>query len=111
MFELTYSERLRARCPSIFSLIAIELNVPRDDLSSIAITLTFVTLGHGLKKEAGSILFDICAPGTRTLLSPIKSLDICITGWYFLLVKVHMFAPNIVIGITFYRFEAGQKLV
>ena len=31
--------RLRARCPSIFSSIAIELNVPRDDFSSIAIEL------------------------------------------------------------------------
>ena len=25
--------------------------------------------------------------------------------------KVHVFAPNIVIHITFYWFEAGQKLV
>ena len=25
--------------------------------------------------------------------------------------KVHVFAPNIVIDITFYWFEAGQKLV
>ena len=25
--------------------------------------------------------------------------------------KVHVFAPNIVIGITFYGFEAGQTLV
>ena len=25
--------------------------------------------------------------------------------------KVHAFAPNIVIGITFYWFEAGQNLV
>ena len=45
--------------------IAIELNVPRDDFSSIAIELTFVTLGHGFKK-VGSVLFDICVPGTRT---------------------------------------------
>ena len=57
--------QLRARCPSMFSSIAIELNVPRDDLSSIAIEITFVTLGHGLKK-ADSVLFDICAPGTWT---------------------------------------------
>ena len=29
---------------------------------AIVIKLTFVTLGHGFKK-AGSVLFDICAPG------------------------------------------------
>ena len=40
---------------SIFSSIAIELNVPRDDFRSIAIELTFVILGHGFKK-AGSVL-------------------------------------------------------
>ena len=56
---------LRARCPSFLSSIAIELNVPHDDFSSIAIELTFVTLLHGFKK-AGPVLFDICAPGTRT---------------------------------------------
>ena len=56
---------VRARCPSMFSSIAIELNVPRDDFSSIAIELTFVILGHGFKK-AGSIFYGICAPGTRT---------------------------------------------
>ena len=44
---------------------AIELNVLRDAFSSIAIELTFVILGHGFKK-AGSVLYDICAPGTRT---------------------------------------------
>ena len=48
----------------MLSSIAIELNVPRDDFSSITIELTFVTLWHGFKK-AGSVLFDICAPGTR----------------------------------------------
>ena len=45
---------IRARCPSIFSSIAIELNVPRDDfssISSIVIELTFVTLGYGFKKS------------------------------------------------------------
>ena len=56
---------IRLRCLSIFSPIAIELNVPRDGFSSIAIELTFVTLEHGFKK-ASSVLFDICAPGTRT---------------------------------------------
>ena len=60
--------KLRARCPSIFSSIAIELNIPRDDFSSIAIQLTFVILGHALKK-AGSVLYDICAPGTRIFKS------------------------------------------
>ena len=47
-----------------FSSITIELNVPRDDFSLIAIELTFVVFGHGFK-NAGSILYDICAPGTR----------------------------------------------
>ena len=83
MFELTCSERLRVNCLSIFSSITIKLNEPLDDLSLIAIELTFVTFGHGLKK-AGSVLFDICAPGTKTkFLSPITSLDICITGWCY----------------------------
>ena len=31
-----FNQFLRARCPSIFSSIAIELNVPRDDFSLIA---------------------------------------------------------------------------
>ena len=44
---------------------AIKLNVPRHDFSSITIEVTFVTCGHGFKK-AGSVLFDICVPGTRT---------------------------------------------
>ena len=51
----------RLRCPSILSSIAIELNVPHEEFSSIAIKLTFVILGHGFKK-AGSVLYDICAP-------------------------------------------------
>ena len=46
---------LRARYPSYFSSIAIELNLPCDEFSSIAIELTFVTLKRGLKK-AGSVL-------------------------------------------------------
>ena len=46
----------------MFSSIVIELNVPRDDFSSITIKPTFVTLGRGFKK-VGSVLFDICAPG------------------------------------------------
>ena len=50
---------LRARCPSIFSSIAIELNVPRDEFSSIAIEPTVsVALRRGFKK-AGSVLSDI----------------------------------------------------
>ena len=49
---------LWARCPSICSSIAIELNVPRDEFSLTVIELTFVTLGRGFKK-AGSVLFDI----------------------------------------------------
>ena len=48
------SKLLRARCPSIFSSIAIELNVPCDDFSSIAIELIFVILGRGFKKPVQS---------------------------------------------------------
>ena len=58
----------RARCLSIFSSIAIDLNVPSYDFSSIAIEpieLTFVILGHGFKK-AGSVNYDICALRTWT---------------------------------------------
>ena len=51
------TETLRVRCPSIFSLIAIELNVLilHDDFSLIVIELTFVILGHRFEK-AGSVL-------------------------------------------------------
>ena len=42
----------------IFSSIAIELNVPRGEFSLIAIDLTFVTLGRGLKK-VGSVFLDV----------------------------------------------------
>ena len=50
---------LRARCPSIFISIAIELNVPRDEFSSIAIEPNVsVALKRGFKK-AGSVLSDI----------------------------------------------------
>ena len=42
----------------MFSSIVIELNVPRDEFSSIANEQTFVTLGRGFKK-ASSVLFDI----------------------------------------------------
>ena len=51
--------RLSARCPSIFSSIAIELNVPRDEFSSIAIEPTVsIAFRRGFKK-AGSVLSDI----------------------------------------------------
>ena len=53
-----------ARCPWIFFSIAIVLNVPRDEFSSI-----------------------------------------------FSIGESHVLAPNIVSDITFYWFEAGQKLV
>ena len=56
--------QIRARCQSIFSSIAIELNAARDGFSSIAIELTFFTLGHGFKK-ADSVLSDIYAPGIK----------------------------------------------
>ena len=58
--------KLRARCPSIFSSVAIELNVPRDDFSC-AIELTFVILGHGFKKSRFSPLWYLCAWDTRYL--------------------------------------------
>ena len=45
---------LRACHPSIFSSIAIELYVLRDDFSSIMIELTFVILRQGLKKPVQS---------------------------------------------------------
>ena len=41
-----------------FSSIAIELNVSRDEFSSIAIELTFVALRRGFKKS-GSVIFHI----------------------------------------------------
>ena len=47
---------------------SIKLNVPRDDFGSIVIELTFVIFGHGFKK-AGSVLYDIWAPVTRTFKS------------------------------------------
>ena len=74
--------RLRALCPSIFSSIAIELNVPCDDFSSIAIELTFVNFGHGFKKT-GSVLFDIGDAWDNDVLNPITPVCICITGWCY----------------------------
>ena len=68
---------LRARCPSIFSSIAIKLNVPRDDFSSIAIELIFVISGHGFKKSRFNPFWYLCA-WDKDFLSPITSLDICI---------------------------------
>ena len=72
--------KLRARCPSIFSSIAIELNVPRDEFSSIAIELTFVALRRGFKKSrgfkiAGSVLFDIGDSWDKDCIS-----HICMAG-------------------------------
>ena len=50
---------LKSRCPSIFGSIAIELNVPRDEFSSITIEPTVsVALRRGFIK-AGSVLSDI----------------------------------------------------
>ena len=50
---------LRAHCPSIFSSIAIKVNVPRDEFSSIAMEPTVsVALRRGFKK-AGSVLSNI----------------------------------------------------
>ena len=84
----------------------IKLNVPRDDFSSIvqsrsiAIELTFVTLGHGFKK-ASSVLFDICAPGTGTFY-------ICKTSGVTV-VKVHVFAPNIELVLPFIDLRWGKS--
>ena len=60
-----FNQCLSMCCPSIFSSIKIELNVRHDDFSLTATELTFFVLGHGFK-NAGSVLYDICAPGTRT---------------------------------------------
>ena len=43
-----------ARFPSSFSSIAIELNVPREWFSLIAVELNLVRRGHGFKKYANS---------------------------------------------------------
>ena len=51
----------------------MELNVPRDKLSSIAIEITFVYLGRGVKKKTWD----------KDFLNPITSVYICITGWYY----------------------------
>ena len=95
------------------SSIAIELNVPRDDFSMIAIKLTFVTLGHGFKK-AGSVLFDICAPGTRTFLSQITYITRYLHNWMVLRLCIvftigdssRVCSQYIVNGITHFLFEA-----
>ena len=50
---------LRARCPSIFSSIAIELNVTRDEFSSIMIEPTVGVALRSDFKKTGSVLFDI----------------------------------------------------
>ena len=52
---MVLSRSLRAG-KSIFSSIAIELNVPRDEFSSIAIKITFVTCDAAFKAVR---------PGTR----------------------------------------------
>ena len=49
----------RARCPSILSSIAIELNVPRGESSSIAIEQTFGTLRRTFKKPIQSSLISV----------------------------------------------------
>ena len=77
-------KKVRARCLSIFSPIAIELNVERDDVSSIE--LTFFNLGHGFKK-AGSVLLDIGDAWNKDFVNPITSVRICITGWCYGYVK------------------------
>ena len=62
MFELTCSESLKALVRQ-FSSIAIELNVPRDDFSSLAmaIELTFVTFGQ------------LLSPWDTVLKKPVQS--------------------------------------
>ena len=66
----------------MFRSIAIELNVPRDEFSSTAIELIFVTFGRGFK-NAGSVLFDISDSWDKDLLNPITSVYICITWWCY----------------------------
>ena len=82
-----------------FSSIAIELNVPHDEYSSIVIVieLTFVTLRRGFKKKAGLVSFDSWC---KDLLHPIRSISVnfCIPGMAVLLIlggaKVSSIASN-----------------
>ena len=69
---------LRAHCPSIFSSIAIELSVPCDEFTPIAIELAFVTSGRGFKK-VGSVFLDMGDSWGKDFLNPITSVYICIT--------------------------------
>ena len=55
---------------SVFSLIAIELNVPHAEFSLISIKLIFDTFRCGFKK-AGSVLFDVGDSGNKDFLNPI----------------------------------------
>ena len=91
----------------------IELNVLHNKLKSIAIELTFVTLGHGFKK-AGSVLVDIGDSLDKEFFFKSICISLYLHNWVVLrlciALKVHVFAPNTDIG-TFYWFEAGQKLV
>ena len=74
--------QLRTRCRSVLSSIAIELNVPHDEFSSIAIELTFVTLGLGFKK-VGSVFLDILESWDKDFSNPITTVYICVTGWCY----------------------------
>ena len=56
--------QIRVCCPSTFSSITIELNVPLDEFSSSAIELTSVTFGHGLKKKPVQSSLILVTPGT-----------------------------------------------
>ena len=94
-------------------LVAIELNVPRELFSSIAIELNFVLGGgHGFrntilfvphnrnKKNVFFFFFFFCFVLFCFLLLFLSDY---ISRWSqaLLLVKVHVFALNIVIDITF----------
>ena len=57
----------------MFSSIAIELNVPCDEFSSIAIEPIIVSLGRGFKKPVQSFLMSV-TPGTRSFKSDYISL-------------------------------------
>ena len=99
--------KFRARCPSIFSLIAIELNVPRDDFSSSDRT-NFCHLGTRFQKSRFSPLWYLCAYGQGRFKSEYIMLVVLQLCLIFTIGESPCVCSKY---ITFYWFEAGQKLV
>ena len=85
-----------------FSSIAIEINVPRDEFSSIVIELTFVALRRGFKK-AGSVLFHIGDSWDKAFLNPIY-ISLYLHNWAVLRLCIH--SAKVLIGhLKFSVFE------